>query len=277
MDPRPPNIGFVGVACPAEANKDWPVLAPVDGVEMAAGFAPPNRPVPDEDAPPNGLAAELAPAAVVGVLEAPPNMLDGDAPVLFSPENREFAPPAGGVPVDAAPPNNDEGVAEGALVVEAPPNIEEPAGFGALLPPKRPPLGAADCPGVAALSFCALPKEKPLEGAAAWLPNSEVAGVDEDGAPDVAWFPKEKDMLDAGVSQRLGRVLRQTNQSIRKGSLKEGGGIATVLKCQCPNINKCWSTGGNRVSRCLGFESRFAGESESHLDGWCLNNYCTLR
>ena len=83
VDPRPPNIGFVGVACPAEANKELPVLALVDGVELAAGFAPPNRPVPDEDAPPNGLAVELAPAAVVGVLEAPPNRLDGDAAGLF--------------------------------------------------------------------------------------------------------------------------------------------------------------------------------------------------
>lgn len=77
VDPRPPNIGFVGVACPAEANKELPVLALVDGAELAAGFAPPNRP---EDAPPNGLAA---PAAVVGVLEAPPNRLDGDAAGLF--------------------------------------------------------------------------------------------------------------------------------------------------------------------------------------------------
>lgn len=274
VDPIPPNIGLVGVAWPAEANRELVVLALVDGVELAAGFAPPNRPVPDEDAPPKGLAAELAPAAVAGVLEVPPNTLDGDAAGLFSPENREFAPPAGGVPVDAAPPNNDEGVDEAALVVEAPPN-SEPAGFEALAPPKRPPLDAAGCPGVAALSFCALPKEKPLEGAEAWLPNSEVAGVDEDDAPDVAWFPKEKDMLDAGVFQRPRGCLRQVNQAIRKGLLKEGGGIATVLKC--PNINKCWSTARNRVSRCLGFESRFAKKSVSHLDDWCLNNNGTLR
>lgn len=187
VDPRPPNIGFVGVACPADANKELPVLAVVDGVELAAGFALLNRPPPVEDAPPNGLApvVELAPAAGVGVLEPPPNTLDGDAAGLFNPENRELAPPAGGVPVDAAPPNN-EGLDEEALVVEAPPNSEEPAGFGALLPPKRPPPDAAGCPGVAALSFCALPKENPLEGAEDWLPNNEVAGVDEDGAPDVA-------------------------------------------------------------------------------------------
>lgn len=182
VDPRPPNIGFVGVACPADENKEVPALAPVDGVELAAGFAPPNRPPPVEDAPPNGLAPVVAgPAAGVGVLEPPPNTLDGDAAGLFSPENREFGPPAGGVPVDAAPPNN-----EGLLVVEAPPNIEELAGFEALAPPKRPPPDAAGWPGVAALSFCALPKEKPVEGAEAWLLNSEVAGVDEDDAPDVA-------------------------------------------------------------------------------------------
>lgn len=143
VDPRPPNIGFVGVACPADENKELPVLAPVAGVELAAGFAPPNRPAPVEDAPPNGLApvVEPAPAAGVGVLE-PPNTLDGDAAGLFSPENREFAPPVGGVPVDAAPPNNEPVDGE-ALVVEAPPNSEEPAGFGALLPPKRPPPDAA--------------------------------------------------------------------------------------------------------------------------------------
>lgn len=180
VDPRPPNIGFVGVACPAEANKELPVLALVEGVELAAGFAPPNRP---EDAPPNGLAVELAPAAVVGVLEAPPNRLDGDAAGLFCAENSEFAPPAGGVPVDAAPPNS-EGEDEDALVVEAPPN-RDPAGFEALFP-KRPPAGAAGCPGVVALSFCALPKEKPLEGVEDWLPNSEGAAVDEVDAPDVA-------------------------------------------------------------------------------------------
>lgn len=187
VDPRPPNIGFVGVACPAVENKELPVLALVDGVELAAGFAPPNRPGPVEDAPPNGLApvVEPAPAAGVGVLDPPPNMLDGDAAGLFSPENREFGPPAGGVPVEAAPPNNEEPDGD-ALVVEAPPNSEEPAGFEALAPPKRPPPDAAGCPEAAALSFCALPKEKPLEGAEPWLPNNEVAGVDEDGAPDVA-------------------------------------------------------------------------------------------
>lgn len=181
VDPRPPNIGFVGVACPAEANKELPVPALVDGVELAAGFAPPNR--GPEDAAPNGLAVEPAPAAVVGVLEGPPNRLDGDAAGLFCAENSEFAPPAGGVPVDAAPPNN-EGEDEDALVEEAPPN-REPPGFEALFP-KRPPAGAAGCPGVAALSFCALPKEKPLDGVEDWLPNSEGAAVDEVDAPDVA-------------------------------------------------------------------------------------------
>lgn len=156
----------MGVACPAEANKELPVLALVDGVELAAGFAPPNRPAPDEDAPPNGLApvVEPVPAAGVGVLEPPPKTLDGDPAGLFSPENKEFAPPAGGVPVDAAPPNS-EGEAEDALVVEAPPNNEGAAGFDALLPPKRPPVDAAGCPAGVALSFCALPKEKPLDGA----------------------------------------------------------------------------------------------------------------
>lgn len=190
VDPRPPNIGFVGVACPAGAaveNKEFPALAPVDGVELAAVLAPPKRPAPDEDAPPNGLApvVEPAPAAADGVPEAPPNTLDGDAAGLFIPENRVFAPPAGGVPVDAAPPNNEE-VDGDALVVEAPPNNEDVAGFEALAAPKRPPLGAAGCPAAPALSFCALPKEKPLEGVEDWLPNSEGAGVDEDGAPDVA-------------------------------------------------------------------------------------------
>lgn len=46
VDPRPPNIGFVGVAWPAEAvgaNKELPVLALVDGVELAAVFEPPKR------------------------------------------------------------------------------------------------------------------------------------------------------------------------------------------------------------------------------------------
>ena len=137
------------------------------------------------------------------MLEAPPNTLDDDAAGLFSPPKRGLPPLAGGVPVDAAPPNN-EGEDEDALVVEAPLNNEEAAGFEALAPPKRPPPPAAGCPAAGALSFCALPKEKPLEGAEDWLPNSEVAGVDEEGAPEVACVPNEKDMLDAGAFQRLG-------------------------------------------------------------------------
>lgn len=68
--------------------------------------------------------------------------------------------------------------------MEAPPN-SEPAGFEALFPKRLLP-DAAGCPGVAALSFCALPKEKPLEGVEDWLPNSEGAAVDEVDAPDVA-------------------------------------------------------------------------------------------
>lgn len=177
VDPKPPNIGgFVGVACPAEAveNNELPVVAPVDGVELAAGFVPPKRLEPA----PKGLAAavEPAPAALAGVLEPPPNTLDEEVAGLFSPEKMEFPLPAGGVPVDAAPPNK-----EGA------------AGLEAVFPPKRPPPDAAGCPVAPALSFCALPKEKPVEGVEVWLPNSgAAAGVDEDGAPEVAWFPNEK-------------------------------------------------------------------------------------
>lgn len=199
VDPRPPNIGFVGVACPAAAveNKGLPVLAPVDGVVLAAGFPPPKRLEPA----PKGLVpvVELAPAAPVGVLEPPPNTLDDDAAGLFSPEKRVFPLPAGGVPVDAAPPNNEPEEGDG-LVVELPPNNGGAAGLEALAPPKRPPPDAAGCPAAPALSFCALPKEKPVEGVEDWLPNIEVvAGVDDDDAPEVAWVPKEKDMLNAVV------------------------------------------------------------------------------
>lgn len=188
VDPKPPNIGgFVGVACPAEAveNNGLPVLAPVDGVELAAGFPPPKRLEPA----PKGLAAavEPAPAAVVGVLEPPPNTLDEEVAGLFSPEKRGFPLPAGGVPVDAAPPNNEPEEGDALAVGLPPPNKAEVAGFEAVFPPKRPPPDAAGCPVAPALSFCALPKEKPVEGVEDWLPNSEfAAGVDEDGAPEVA-------------------------------------------------------------------------------------------
>lgn len=188
VDPKPPNIGgFVGVACPAEAveNNELPVFAPVDGVELAAGFPPPKRLEPA----PKGLAAavEPAPAAAVGVLEPPPNKLDEEAAGLFSPEKREFPLPAGGVPVDAAPPNNEPEEGDALPVELPPPNTEEVAGLEAVVPPKRPPPDAAGCPVAPALSFCVLPKEKPVEGVEDWLPNSEVAaGVDEDEAPEVA-------------------------------------------------------------------------------------------
>lgn len=177
VDPKPPNIGgFVGVACPAEAveNNELPVFAPVDGAELAAGFAPPKRPGP-------------APAAVVGVPEPPPKMLDEEVVGWFSPEKRPLPLPVGGVPVDAAPPNNEPGEGDALAVELAPPNKEEPAGLEAVLPPKRPPPDAAGCPVAPALSFCVLPKEKPVEGVEAWLPKSEVvAGVDEDDAPEAA-------------------------------------------------------------------------------------------
>lgn len=42
---------------------------------------------------------------------------------------------------------------------------------------------------------------------------------------------------------------RQIDQSIRRGSLEEGGRIATVLKCL--NINKRWLTGGNKSAVAL--------------------------
>lgn len=188
VDPRPPNIGgFVGVACPAEAvgNKELFVFALVDGVELAAGVPPPKRPEP----PPKGLAAavEPAPAAAVGVLDPPPNTLGEEVAGLFSPEKRELPPPPGGVPVDAAPPNSEPEEGGGLAVELPPPNNEEAAGFEAPPPPKRPPAGAAGCPAAPALSFCVLPKEKPVVGVEDWLPNSEpAAGVDEDGAPEVA-------------------------------------------------------------------------------------------
>jgi hypothetical protein len=213
VDPRLPNIGFVGVACPGDAvaNKELPVLALVDGAELAAGFAPPKRLEPA----PNGLApvVEPAPAAVAGVFEPPPNRLEEDVADLLSPEKREFPLPAGGVPVDAAPPNNEPGDGD-VLAVELPPNNELVAGLEALLPPKRPPPDADGCPAAPALSFCALPKEKPVEGVEDWLPKREVAaGVDEDGGPEVAGVPKEKDMLAAIDFQRFG-----------VGGMKKGAG-----------------------------------------------------
>lgn len=245
VDPRPPNIGFVGVACPAEAveNKELPVLVLVEGVELAAGLPPPKRLEP----PPKGLAPveELAPAAVVGVLEPPPNTLDDGAAGLFSPEKREFPLPAGGVPVEAAPPNNEPEDGD-ALVVELPPNNEGAAGLEALLPPKRPPPDAAGCPAAPALSFCALPKEKPVEGVEDWFPNSEVAaGVDEDDAPEVAWVPKEKDMLDAGVFQQIGGAL----SPVRPVDMKR---VAGGRRKSCETVDMPWisrNIGRSRLGR----------------------------
>lgn len=161
VDPRPPNSGFVGVACPAGVlleNKELLVPALVDGVKLVPVFAPPKRLAPVVELPP---AAGVLPPAV-GVLEPPPNRLDEDVAGLLIPPKRP-PPLAGGVPVDAAPPNSG-GVDEDVLVVAPAPNNDEVAGFEALLPPKRPPPAAAGCAAAPALSFCALPKEKPLEG-----------------------------------------------------------------------------------------------------------------
>lgn len=69
--------------------------------------------------------------------------------------------------------------------------------------------------------------------------------------------------MDANVFRQLGGGFRQRNQWIRKGALEEGGRIATVLNC--PNINKLvdWR---EQVSRCLGIERSFAGETVVSLE-----------
>lgn len=155
VEPRLLNNGFAGVAWPGvvDENKVLPPTAPEVGVELVPGAFPvlaPNRfDDPDVFPPPNKLppvvpGAELPPAVVVGVLEAPPKRLD-EAGLASPPKRLPPAAPAdaGVVPV----PPKSEVPDEGLPVALAPLPNRPPAGFAALLlpefrpPNKLPPLG----------------------------------------------------------------------------------------------------------------------------------------
>lgn len=70
-------------------------------------------------------------------------------------------------------------------------------------------------------------------------------------------------MLYAVVFRRLGGVFQQMDQSIRRGSLEEGGGIATTLRC--PSINKSRLTAGNRGQQ-VPWYRRFVGKTSVSLE-----------
>lgn len=73
-------------------------------------------------------------------------------------------------------------------------------------------------------------------------------------------------MLYAVVFRRLGGVFQQMDQSIRRGSLEEGGRIATALRC--PNINKSWVDWWEQ-SQQVPWYRRFIGKTLISL-GWLV-------